>query len=98
MTSYFDPWGTAYANVTFQQNVISNIVMSGDCVALGLYVLIYFTNTFYLSGPSMQAWILTVGHLTPQTVMRVEFHPASNMAEHGKWRVYGMPIDNIELV
>ena len=36
--------------------------------------------------------------LTPQTVMRVEFHPASNMAEHGKWRFYGMPIDNIELV
>ena len=35
---------------------------------------------------------------TPQTVMRVEFHPASNMAEHGKWRLYGMPIDNIELV
>ena len=35
---------------------------------------------------------------TPQTVMRVEFHPASNMAEHGKWRFYGMPIDNIELV
>ena len=36
--------------------------------------------------------------ITPQTVMRVEFHPASNMAEHGKWRFYGMPIDNIELV
>ena len=36
--------------------------------------------------------------VTPQTVMRVEFHPASNMAEHGKWRFYGMPIDNIELV
>ena len=35
---------------------------------------------------------------TPQTVMQVEFHPASNMAEHGKWRFYGMPIDNIELV
>ena len=35
---------------------------------------------------------------TPRTVMRVEFHPASNMAEHGKWRFYGMPIDNIELV
>ena len=38
------------------------------------------------------------GIVTPQTVMRVEFHPASNMAEHGKWRFYGMPIDNIELV
>ena len=36
--------------------------------------------------------------VTPQTVMRVEFHPASNMAEHGKWRLYGMPIDNIEVV
>ena len=36
--------------------------------------------------------------ITPQTVMRVEFHPASNMAEHGKWRFYGMPIDNTELV
>ena len=37
-------------------------------------------------------------NFTPQTVMRVEFHPASNMAEHGKWRFYGMPIDKIELV
>ena len=39
-----------------------------------------------------------LGRITPQTVIRVEFHPASNMAEHGKWRFYGMPIDNIELV
>ena len=30
--------------------------------------------------------------------MRVEIHPASNMAEHGKLRFYGMPIENIELV
>ena len=30
--------------------------------------------------------------------MRVEFHPASNMAGHGMRRFYGMPIDNIELV
>ena len=37
-------------------------------------------------------------NFTPQTVMRVEFHPASNMAEHGKRRFYGMPIDNIELI
>ena len=35
---------------------------------------------------------------TPQTMMRVEFHPASNMAEHGKRRFYGMPIYSIELV
>ena len=42
--------------------------------------------------------IYTYTTFTPQTVMRVEFHPASNMAEHGKWRFYGMPIDNIELV
>ena len=33
-------------------------------------------------------------YFTPQTVMRVEFHPALIMAEHGKWRFY----DNIELV
>ena len=39
-----------------------------------------------------------VDTVTPQTVMRVEFHPASNMAKHGKWRFYGMPIDNIELL
>ena len=31
-------------------------------------------------------------------MMRVESHPASNMAEYGKWPFYGMPIDNIELI
>ena len=43
------------------------------------------------------SFVITSIH-TLQTMMRVEFHPASNMMKHGKWRFYGMPIDNIELV
>ena len=47
---------------------------------------------------TMISYTAQVFIITPQTVMWVEFHPASNMAEHGKWWFYGMPIDNIELV
>ena len=58
----------------------------------------YQIDIIYILSHVLRFVLASFLRVTPQTVMRVEFHPASNMAEHGKWRFYGMPIDNIELV